>query len=205
VEGKHKKQTGGHGQYGHVWLEVSPSYDADLEFTESLFGGSVPKQYVPAVEKGVREGIQQGILAGFPVSGIKVNLYDGSYHNVDSNELSFKMAAIIALRKGLEKAKPVLLEPIAQVEVTVPEQFMGDIIGDLNTKRGRILGMEAQGKHQVIKAQVPASEMQRYAIDLKSITQGRGTYSMDITGYEEVPSNFAEKIIAARKAEKEAE
>ena len=205
VEGKHKKQTGGHGQYGHVWLEVSPSFNSDIEFTESLFGGSVPKQYVPAVEKGVREGVQQGVLAGFPVSGIKVNLYDGSYHNVDSNELSFKMAAIIALRKGLEKAKPVLLEPIAQVEVTVPEQFMGDIIGDLNTKRGRILGMEAQGRYQVIKAQVPATEMQRYAIDLKSITQGRGTYSMEITGYEEVPSNLAEKIIAARKAEKEAE
>lgn len=205
IEGKHKKQTGGHGQYGHVWLEIGPSYDAELEFSESLFGGSVPKQYVPAVEKGVREGIQQGILAGFPVSGIKVNLYDGSYHTVDSNELSFKMAAIIALRKGLEKAKPVLLEPIAQVEVTVPEQFMGDIIGDLNTKRGRILGMEPQGKNQLIKAQVPASEMQRYAIDLKSITQGRGTYSMEITGYEEVPGNLAEKIIATRKAEKEAE
>jgi elongation factor G len=202
VEGKHKKQTGGHGQFGHVWLEVSPSYTSSIEFSESLFGGSVPKQYVPAVEKGVREGVQEGVLAGFPVSGVKVNLYDGSYHNVDSNELSFKLAAITALRKGLEQAKPILLEPLAQVEVTVPEQFMGDIIGDLNTKRGRILGMEPQGKYQVIKAQVPASEMQRYAIDLKSITQGRGTYQMEITGYEEVPSNLAEKIIATRKAEK---
>jgi elongation factor G len=203
VEGKHKKQTGGHGQYGHVWLEIGPSYDSELEFSESLFGGSVPKQYVPAVEKGIREGIQEGVLAGFPVTGLKVNLYDGSYHTVDSNELSFKMAAILALRKGLEQAKPVLLEPIASVEVTVPEQFMGDIIGDLNTKRGRILGMEPQGKYQVIKAQVPASEMQRYSIDLKSITQGRGSFNMEITGYEEVPSNLAEKIIAARKAEKE--
>ncbi|NLC06865.1 MAG: elongation factor G [Syntrophomonadaceae bacterium] len=203
VEGKHKKQTGGHGQYGHVWLEISPNYDAELEFSESLFGGSVPKQYVPAVEKGVREGMQEGVLAGFPVTGLKVNLYDGSYHTVDSNELSFKMAAILALRKGLKQAKPVLLEPIASVEVTVPEQFMGDIIGDLNTKRGRILGMEPHGKYQIIKAQVPASEMQRYAIDLKSITQGRGSFSMEITGYEEVPSNLAEKIIAARKAEKE--
>ena len=204
VEGKHKKQTGGHGQYGHVWLEIGPCHESELEFKESLFGGSVPKQYVPAVEKGIREGIQEGVLAGFPVTGIKVNLYDGSYHTVDSNELSFKLAAILALRKGLEQAKPVLLEPIAQVEVTVPEQFMGDIIGDLNTKRGRILGMEPEGKNQVIKAQVPASEMQRYAIDLKSITQGRGSYTMEIIGYEEVPANSAEKIIAARKAEKEA-
>ena len=203
IEGKHKKQTGGHGQYGHVWLEMSPSYESDFEFTESIFGGAVPKQYIPAVEKGVREAMQEGVLAGYPVTGVKVNLYDGSYHPVDSNELSFKLAAILAFRKGMEQAKPVLLEPIATVEVTVPEQFMGDIMGDLNAKRGRILGMEHKGKYQVIKAQVPAAEMQRYAIDLKSITQGRGSFKMEITGYEEVPAHLAEKIIAARKESKE--
>jgi len=202
VEGKHKKQTGGHGQYGHVWLEVGPSYDAEFEFTESLFGGSVPKSYVPAVEKGVREGLQEGVLAGYPVRGVKVNLYDGSYHTVDSNELSFKLAAIMAFRKGLEQAKPVLLEPIATVEVTVPDQFTGDIMGDLTSKRGRILGIEPKGKYQVIKATVPAAEMQKYAIDLKSITQGRGSFRLEITGYEELPANMAEKVIAAKKAEK---
>lgn len=203
VEGKHKKQTGGHGQYGHVWLEMSPNYESDFEFTESIFGGAVPKQYIPAVEKGVREAMQEGVLAGYPVTGVKVNLYDGSYHPVDSNELSFKLAAILAFRKGMEQARPVLLEPIATVEVTVPEQFMGDIMGDLNAKRGRILGMEHKGKYQVIRAQVPAAEMQRYAIDLKSITQGRGSFKMEITGYEEVPAHLAEKIIAARKESKE--
>lgn len=202
VEGKHKKQTGGHGQYGHVWLEISPNYESELEFTESIFGGAVPKQYIPAVEKGVREFMQEGILAGYPVTGIKVNLYDGSYHTVDSNELSFKLAAILAMKKGMEQAKPTLLEPIAEVEVTVPEQFMGDIMGDLTSKRGRILGMEPKGRYQIIKAQVPAAEMQRYAIDLKSMTQGRGSYKLDIVGYEEVPPNLAEKVIAARKAER---
>ncbi|NPV26420.1 MAG: elongation factor G [Firmicutes bacterium] len=201
VEGKHKKQTGGHGQYGHVWLALEPLYDKDFEFTEEIFGGAVPRQYFPAVEKGVREAMAEGVLAGYPVTGVKVTLYDGSYHTVDSSEMAFKLAAILAFRKGCEQAKPVLLEPIMNVEVTVPDEFMGDIIGDLNGKRGRILGMEPQGKLQVIRAQVPLAEMMRYAIDLKSITQGRGTYKMEFANYEEVPANIAEKIIAAKKAE----
>ncbi|MBC7324964.1 MAG: elongation factor G, partial [Moorella sp. (in: Bacteria)] len=170
VEGKHKKQTGGHGQYGHVFIDMAPLPDKEFEFTESIFGGAVPRQYIPAVEKGIREAMQEGILAGYPVTNIKVNLADGSYHTVDSSEMAFKIAAGLAFRKAVEQAKPVLLEPIMNVEIIVPEQFMGDIMGDLNSRRGRILGMEPQGKSQVIRAQVPLAEMYRYAIDLKSIT-----------------------------------
>lgn len=205
VEGKHKKQSGGHGQFGHVYIDVAPFPDGDLEFTESIFGGSVPRQYIPAVEKGVRESMVEGILAGYPVTNIKVNLQDGSFHPVDSSEMAFKIAASLAFRKACEQAKPVLLEPIMDVEIKVPDQFMGDIMGDLNSKRGRILGMEKSGNLQVIKANVPLSEMYRYAIDLKSITQGRGSFTMEFARYEEVPSSMADKIIAAAKAEKEKE
>ena len=180
MEGKHKKQSGGHGQYGHVWLRMEPS-EEEFEFGEEIFGGVVPKQYVPAVEKGIREAMAEGVLAGYPVTNIKAVLYDGSYHSVDSSEIAFKMAAILAFRKGMEQAKPVLLEPICNVEVEIPEQFMGDIIGDLNSKRGRVLGMEPCGKNQVVRAQVPLKEMVRYSIDLKSITQGRGKFKMDST------------------------
>jgi len=194
-EYKHKKQSGGHGQYGHVKLRFEPLPDQDFEFTETIFGGSVPKNYHPAVEKGVRDAMAEGILAGYPVSNIKVTLYDGSYHEVDSSEMSFKIAANMAFKKGVEKAKPVLMEPIMNVEVSVPEQFMGDIISDMNSKRGRILGMEPNGKWQVVKAQAPLSEMYRYAIDLKSITQGRGTYSMEFDHYEDVPQQIAKDII----------
>ncbi|MGI6285016.1 elongation factor G [Neomoorella humiferrea] len=205
VEGKHKKQTGGHGQYGHVFIDMSPLPDKEFEFTETIFGGAVPRQYIPAVEKGIREAMQEGILAGYPVTNIKVNLADGSYHTVDSSEMAFKIAAGIAFRKAVEQAKPVLLEPIMNVEITVPEQFMGDIMGDLNSRRGRILGMEAKGKNQVIRAQVPLAEMYRYAINLKSITQGRGHFKMDFSHYEEVPANIAEKIIQEAKREREKE
>ncbi|MDD4752201.1 MAG: elongation factor G [Desulfitobacteriaceae bacterium] len=203
VEGKHKKQSGGHGQYGHVYIDMAPYSEGDFEFTQSIFGGSVPKQYIPAVEKGVRESMQEGILAGYPVTNVKVNLQDGSFHPVDSSEMAFKIAASLAFRKACEQAKPVLLEPIMNVEVHVPDQFMGDIMGDLNSKRGRILGMEKEGNMQVIKANVPLSEMYRYAIDLKSITQGRGSFSMEFVRYEEVPGNLAEKIVATAKEEKE--
>jgi elongation factor G len=203
IEGKHKKQSGGHGQYGHVFIDVSPLPDSEFEFTESIFGGAVPRQYIPAVEKGVREAMQEGILAGFPVTNIKVNLADGSYHTVDSSEMAFKIAAALAFRKAVEQAKPVLLEPIMNVEITVPEQFMGDIMGDLNSRRGRILGMEAQGKNQVIRAQAPLAEMYRYAIDLKSITQGRGHFSMEFERYEEVPASIAEKVVQEVKKDKE--
>ena len=202
VEGKHKKQSGGHGQYGHVWLRMEPS-EEEFTFGEELFGGSVPKQYVPAVEKGIREALPEGVLAGYPVTNIKATLYDGSYHSVDSSEMAFKLAAILAFRKGMEQARPALLEPICNVEVEVPEQFMGDIIGDLNSKRGRVLGMEPQGKNQVIKAQVPLKEMLRYSIDLKSITQGRGRFKMEFDHYEEAPPKIAEEIIEKAKREKE--
>ncbi|ADI01979.1 MAG TPA: elongation factor G [Syntrophothermus lipocalidus] len=194
VEGKHKKQTGGHGQYGHVWLKLEPLPDAEFAFEESVFGGAVPRNFFPAVEKGVREAMTEGVLAGYPVTNVKVTLYDGSYHPVDSSEMSFKLAAILAFRKGMEQAKPVLLEPIMNVEVLIPEQYLGDIIGDLNSKRGRVLGMEPQGKNQLVKAQVPLAEMARYSIDLKSITQGRGKFQMSFSHYEEVPANIAEKI-----------
>ncbi|PKM82085.1 MAG: elongation factor G [Firmicutes bacterium HGW-Firmicutes-14] len=204
VEGKHKKQTGGHGQYGHCWLRLEPYADGDFTFDEEIFGGSVPKQYIPAVEKGVREAMVDGILAGYPVTNVKVVLYDGSYHNVDSSEMAFKIAAAQAFKKGAQQAKPVLLEPIANVEVVVPENFMGDIISDFNTKRGRILGMEPGGKFTAVKAQVPMSEMYRYSIDLKSMTQGRGSFTMEFSHYEEVPAMLADKIVEKARADKEA-
>lgn len=195
VEGKHKKQTGGHGQYGHVWINLEPLDGKDFEFAEAIFGGSVPKQYIPAVEKGIREAMTEGAMVGYPVTDIKVTLCDGSYHSVDSSEMAFKLAAIIAFRKGVEMAKPILLEPIAEVEVRVPEVFMGDVIGDLNSKRGRVLGMDSVGKYQVIKAHVPQAEMMRYAIDLRALTQGRGSFAMNFLQYEEVPDRISETLV----------
>ncbi|MCL2817620.1 MAG: elongation factor G [Clostridiales bacterium] len=202
VEGKHKKQSGGHGQYGHVYIDIAPTTEGDFIFEEKIFGGAVPKQYIPAVEKGMREAITEGILAGYPVCNIKITLVDGSYHDVDSSEMAFKLAANIAFKKACEQAKPTLLEPVMDVEILVPDQFMGDIMGDMNTKRGRIMGMEKQGSRQLIRAQAPLTEMYRYTIDLKSITQGRGKFSMKFARYEEVPPNLSEKIVAAAKAEK---
>lgn len=199
VEGKYKKQTGGRGQYGHVWLRLEPLADQPFEFGEEIFGGAVPKQYIPAVEKGVREAMGEGVLAGYPVTGVKVTLYDGSYHPVDSSELAFKIAASQAFKKGALQAKPVLLEPIMEVEVTIPENYMGDIMSDFNTKRGRILGMEAAGKNSVVRALVPLAEMYRYAIDLKSMTQGRGSFRMKFSHYEEVPAKIAEEVIKKAK------
>lgn len=200
VEGKHKKQSGGHGQYGHVWLNIEPLISKDFEFTEEVFGGAVPKQYFPAVEKGVREAMQEGIIAGYPMTDVKVTLCDGSYHNVDSSEMAFKLAAILAFRKGAEQAKPVLLEPVVEVVVHVPEVFMGDVIGDLNGKRGRVMGMEADGKYQVIRAQVPQAEMMRYAVDLKALTQGRGYFEMKFLQYEEVPAKISDSLVTQLKA-----
>lgn len=204
-EYKHKKQSGGHGQYGHVKLRFEPYPTGEFEFAETIFGGAVPKNYHPAVEKGIREAMAEGILAGYPVTNIKVTLFDGSYHDVDSSEMSFKIAASMCFKKGVEKAHPVLMEPIMEVEVHVPDQYMGDIISDLNGKRGRILGMEPEGKWQVVKALVPLSEMYRYAIDLKSITQGRGNFRMQFAQYEDVPQQTAKEIIenAAKGKEEE--
>lgn len=208
VEGKHKKQSGGRGQYGHVWLRFEPLLDAEvadeLSFNEEVFGGAVPRNYFPAVEKGLREAMVEGVLAGYPTVGIKATLYDGSYHNVDSSEMAFKIAASLAFKKAVPKAKPVLLEPIMYVEVTVPDEFMGDIIGDFNTKRGRVLGTDQAEDGTIIKAHVPQAEMFKYATDLKSMTQGRGQFTMEFYTYEEVPAMLAEKIIAKTKEEKEA-
>lgn len=203
AEGKHKKQSGGHGQYGHVWIKFEPNDEEDFKFEENVFGGAVPRNFFPAVEKGLMEALEDGVLAGYPVTRVKATLYDGSYHTVDSSEMAFKMAAKLAFKKGIESAKPVLLEPIVNVEIEIPDTYMGDIIGDLNSKRGRVMGMEPAGKKQIVKAQVPLAEMSRYTIDLKSITQGRGKFRMEMDHYEEVPAQDAEKIIAKAKQEKE--
>jgi len=200
VEGKHKKQTGGHGQYGHVWINIEPAEGKDFEFAEAIFGGSVPKQYIPAVEKGIREAMTEGTMVGYPVTDIKVTLCDGSFHAVDSSEMAFKLAAIIAFRKGVELAKPTLLEPVVEVEVSVPEIFMGDVIGDLNGKRGKVLGMDSGGKYQIIRAHVPQAEMMRYSIDLRSLTQGRGTFTMKFIQYEEVPGKLSETLVSQLKS-----
>lgn len=195
VQGKHKKQSGGHGQYGDVKIKFTKSND-DFEFAEEIFGGSVPKSYIPAVEKGLRDSMQKGILAGYPVTNIKATLYDGSYHDVDSSEMAFKMAASLAFKKGMEEAQPILLEPIMKLTITVPEEYMGDVMGDINKRRGKILGMEpdANGK-QVIYAEAPQSETFKYAIDLRSMTQGRGYFEMELEKYNEVPQQLASKII----------
>jgi elongation factor G len=200
VEGKHKKQSGGHGQYGHVWIEFEPGDSEELTFEEKIFGGAVPRQYFPAVEKGLQESIKKGVLAGYPVVNLKATLVDGSYHSVDSSEMAFKIAASLAYKKGLEQASPVLLEPIAHVEVYVPESFMGDIIGDLNKRRGRILGMNPQpnGIQQIV-AEVPEAEMFKYATDLTSMTQGRGMFKMWFERYEEAPAHVGQKVIEEAK------
>lgn len=199
VEGKHKKQSGGRGQFGHVWLELNPLPGGTFEFVDKIFGGSVPQNYRPAVEKGVRETMEKGVLAGYPVVDVQVVLYDGSYHPVDSSEMAFKIAASMAFKKGFMDAKPILLEPIFNVEVRTPEEYMGDVIGDLNKKRGKILGMEPDGKYQVVRAMAPQAELTKYAIDLRSMTQGRADFSIEFDHYEEVPSHQAEVIIAEAK------
>lgn len=205
VEGKHKKQSGGHGQYADVWIEFEPGPTEDLLFEEKIFGGAVPKQFFPAVEKGLRESIQKGVLAGYPVVNLKATLVDGKYHPVDSSEMAFKIAANLAYKEGLPQANPVLLEPISHVEVIVPDSFTGDVMGDLNKRRGRILGMEPchNGTQRVI-AEVPEAEMFGYATDLRSLTQDRGSFTIRFERYEEVPANVAEKIIEEAKKVKEA-
>ncbi|MBE0467445.1 MAG: elongation factor G, partial [Candidatus Desulforudis sp.] len=201
VEGKYKKQTGGRGQYGHVRMRFEPLTDGtNFIFDEEVFGGSVPSSFFPAVEKGIREALQEGVLAGYPVTGVKAVLYDGSYHPVDSSEMAFKIAASMAFKKGMQQAQPVLLEPIMEVEVNAPEAFMGDIISDLNGKRGRILGMEPEGKRTRIRAHVPLGELARYAIDLKAMTQGRAFFKMSFSSYEEMPAHLSEKVIKQAQA-----
>lgn len=202
VQGKHKKQTGGAGQYGDVHIRFEPC-EEDFVFAEEVFGGAVPKNFFPAVEKGLRESLEHGVLAGYPVVNVKATLFDGSYHPVDSNEMAFKIAASIAFKKGMEQANPVLLEPIMRLEILVPEDYTGDIMGDMNKRRGRILGMEPQEDgYQLVIAEAPQAELFEYAIDLRSMTQARGSFKMEFVRYEEVPANIAEKIIEEAKAEK---
>ncbi|PTQ52863.1 MAG: Translation elongation factor G [Hydrogenibacillus schlegelii] len=200
VEGKYIRQTGGRGQYGHVWIEFEPlERGAGFVFENKIVGGVVPKEYVPAVQAGIEEAMQNGVLAGYPLIDIKATLFDGSYHEVDSSEMAFKIAASLALKEAARHCDPVLLEPIFKIEVTVPEEYMGDIIGDINARRGRIEGMEPRGNVQVIRGYVPLAEMFGYATDLRSRTQGRGTYVMQFSHYEEVPPNIARAIIEKQK------
>ncbi len=204
VQGKYKKQTGGRGQYGDAWLRLEPlPRGVGFEFVDDIFGGAVPRNYIPAVEKGVRDAMKRGVISGYPVVDVRVTLYDGSYHDVDSSDLAFQIAGSLALQKGVQEAHPVILEPIMNVEVTGPTDHTGDVIGDLNGRRGRIVGMEPAGETAVVKAQVPMAEMLSYEPGLRSMTGGRGAYSMEFSHYEEVPAFLAEKIIAASKAEKE--
>jgi elongation factor G len=203
VQGKHKKQSGGAGQYGDVHIRFEPC-DEDFIFEEEIFGGAVPKQYIPAVEKGLRESLNKGPLAGYPVVNVKAILHDGSYHAVDSSEMAFKVAASLAFKKGIKEAKPILLEPINSVTIVVPEDYMGDIMGDMNKRRGRILGMEPKADGtQKIKAEAPEAEMFNYAIDLKSMTQARGYFEMEFLRYDQVPAELQEKIIKEANLEEE--
>ncbi|WP_077861536.1 elongation factor G [Clostridium sp. BL-8] len=197
VQGKHKKQSGGHGQYGDVVIKFEPRTDGneDLEFVDNVVGGSVPRNFIPAVEKGLRECIAHGVLAGCPVIGLRATLHDGSYHSVDSSEMAFKLAASIAYKKGLEQAKPILLEPIMKVEVVLPNEYMGDVIADINKKRGRVIGMEPEGDKQKVMAEIPLAEIRKYATELRSLTQGRGMFSKEFIRYEEIPEMEVAKVI----------
>jgi elongation factor G len=201
VQGRHKKQTGGHGQYGDCKIKMEPlPRGGEFEFVNDIFGGAIPKNFIPAVEKGIKDAAARGYLAGFPMTDFKVTLYDGSYHDVDSNDLSFQMAGRIAFKKAMEQAKPTLLEPVMSVEITVPDEFAGTIMGDLNSRRGRIQGMDNKGGNTVVKAEVPMAEMLTYGADLTSMTQGRGSFNMEMHHYDVVPAQLQEKIIDKAKA-----
>lgn len=204
VQGRHKKQTGGHGQFGDCWIQIEPKPRGEgFEFADKIVGGVIPKQYIPAVEKGIVEACQKGILAGFPCVDFKVTLDDGSFHAVDSSEMAFKIAGSLAFKKAVEQAQPVLLEPIMEITIITPDDYMGDIMGDLNGRRGRVLGMDSKGKNQIIKAKVPMAEFLTYAPDLRSMTGGRGMFSMEFSHYDEVPAQISEKIVEEIKSSKE--
>jgi len=204
AEGKHKKQTGGRGQYADTWMEVSPlPRGAGFEFVDEIVGGAIPRNFIPAVEKGVRAAMEEGILAGYPVVDVRVRLYDGKHHPVDSSDMAFQIAGSLGFKAAVEKAQPVLLEPVMRVEITVPEENVGDIIGDLNSRRGRVLGTSPRGSYNVVSAEVPLAEMLTYAPDLTSMTGGRGDYTMEFLRYEEVPAHLAQKVIEAARKEKE--
>lgn len=206
VQGKYKRQSGGRGQYGDVWIEIEPQERGKgFEFVDKIFGGAIPKNYIPAVEKGVLQAMSEGAIAGYPIVDIRVTLYDGSYHEVDSSDIAFQIAGAMALRKAVLEASPVLLEPIMDVEVMIPEEYLGAISGDLNSRRGRIMGMDVKGKLQIVKATVPLAEMFKYANDLRSLTGGRGMYTMRFSHYEEVPHKIASTIISQYQASKKQE
>jgi elongation factor G len=206
VQGKYKKQSGGHGQYGDVWIKFEPQNETeDLMFVDKVVGGVVPRNYIPAVEKGLREAIRKGVLAGYPVIGLKATLHDGSYHPVDSSEMAFKTAASMAYKKGVREAQPILLEPIMHVEVSIPDEYMGDIMGDINRRRGRVHGMEPVNGMQIVTAEIPMAELFKYATDLRSMTQSRGSFTMKFERYEEVPVIISQKIIENAEKSKEDE
>jgi elongation factor G len=206
AQGKLKKQTGGRGQFGDTWLKVEPLPPGKgFEFIDQIVGGAIPRNYIPAVEKGVREAMAGGYLAGYPMVDVRVSLYDGSYHDVDSSDMAFKIAASMGFKNAVEKAKPVLLEPVMNMEISVPDECMGDVIGDLNSRRGKVLGMDTKGHTQVIKARVPMAEVLKYAPDLRSITSGRGEFHMEFSHYEELPGHLAERVIKEAKASKAGE
>jgi elongation factor G len=198
-EGKFVRQSGGRGQFGHVWLKIEPrEAGSGYEFVNEIVGGVVPKEYIPAVDKGIQEQMENGVIAGFPLVDVKVTLYDGSYHDVDSSEMAFKIAGSMGFKEGAKKAKPVLLEPIMKVEVVTPEDYMGDVMGDLNRRRGIVQGMEDGPSGKVVKAEVPLGEMFGYATDLRSATQGRASYSMEFAKYAEAPSSITDSVIKNR-------
>ena len=204
VQGRFKRQSGGRGQYGDCWLELDPlPRSSGFEFVDKIVGGVIPRNYIPSVEKGVQEAMERGPLAGYPVVDMRVTVYDGSFHPVDSSDMAFKIAGSMGFKKGVIQADPVLLEPIMTMEIAVPEENMGDVIGDLNARRGRVLGMDGEGNTKVIRAQVPMAEVLRYASNLRSMTGGRGNFTMEFSHYEEVPPHLAERIIAEAAREKE--
>jgi elongation factor G len=204
VQGKYKKQSGGRGQFGDVWVRLEPRNRSEgYEFVNAVVGGAVPGKYIPAVDKGIQEAMAEGVLAGYPVVDLRATLYDGSYHSVDSSDMAFKIAGSMAFKKAFMDAKPVLLEPIYDVEVRVPEEFLGDVMGDLSSRRGKIMGIDTEGNFQVIRAKVPLAEMYKYSTSLRSFTQGRGIFRRKFSHYEEVPGEIAEKVIEKAKKEKE--
>jgi elongation factor G len=195
------RQTGGSGQYGIVYIDIEPAPGEGFDFVNKITGGSVPTEFIPAIEKGVEEALETGVRAGYPMVDVRVTLTDGKYHDTDSSEIAFKIAGSLALKEAAKRAKPVLLEPVFSVEVVTPEEYMGDVIGDLNRRRGRVNAMEPRGNAQVVTAHVPLSEMFGYATDVRSMTQGRATYTMQFDSYEEVPPNIAEKVVEGRTGE----
>jgi elongation factor G len=204
VQGKYKKQSGGRGQFGDAWLELAPlPHGEGFKFINKIVGGAIPRQYIPAVEKGIIEAMNGGVLAGYPIVDFQATLYDGSFHEVDSSEMAFKIAASMGFKKGITECKPVLLEPIVTMEITVPGDMMGDVIGDVNSRRGKVLGVDPAGSNQVIKANVPTAEVLKYAPDLRALTGGRGSFSMEFSHYEEVPKHLTDKVIEQSKKEKE--